>query len=299
SPRPTVRIGMIKAVLRRPIEPELGVSINGDSRVYSIPFLSGREIVNDTVGGVPIAVTWCPLCFTGIGYNRTIDGVEHTFGVSGKLILNALVMYDHQSGSLWSQFLSRGVKGEFAGRDLEIVPIVQTTYGQWLREHPDTAVLDKGRRGAFDQYDGYYIDDDAGVIGEANVDDRLARKDKVVGLGFENDPKAYPLSALDVNPVVNDRVAGEDVVVFFQPSTETALVYNRVVDGRRLEFDQVIGGDGTVLLRDRVTGTRFLPFTGRAVDGELAGAQLERVHSVVSFWFAWSDFFPEAELYEL
>ena len=213
--------------------------------------------------------------------------------------MNALVMYDHQSGTLWSQFLSRGVKGEFAGRYLETIPIVQTTYGQWVREHPDTAVLDKGRRGSSDPYDGYYVNNDAGVIGESIVDDRLARKDKVVGIGFDGGPKAFPLSALEAMPVVNDTVAGNDVVIFFQPNSDTALVYNRVVNGRRLEFEQVVDDDGTVLLRDKATGSRFLPFTGRGIDGELEGVQLERVHSIVSFWFAWSDFYPETELYPL
>jgi len=213
------------------------------------------------------------------------------------LIKNALVMYDHQSGTLWSQFLSQGVKGELAGRRLEIIPLVQTTFGQWVREHPDTAILDKGRSGSSDPYDGYYANNDAGVIGESVYDERLARKDKILGVGFDGGPKAFPLSALDDNPVVNDRVAGEDVVVFFKPDTDTALVYNRDLEGRRLEFEQVIVDDGTALLRDKKTGSLFLPFTGRGIDGELEGEQLERVHSVVSFWFAWSDFYPETELY--
>ena len=211
--------------------------------------------------------------------------------------MNALVMYDHQSETLWSQFLSRGVKGKFAGRQLEIIPIVQTTYGQWVSEYPDTAVLDKGRRGSFDPYDGYYADNAAGVIGESNVDNRLARKDKVVGIGFDAGPKAFPLDALDAMPIVNDTVAGTDVVIYYQPSTQTALVYDRFVDGRTLRFEQVVDSDGTVLLRDTATGSHFLPFTGRGIDGELKGVQLERVHAVVSFWFAWSDFYPDTELY--
>jgi hypothetical protein len=171
--------------------------------------------------------------------------------------MNALVMYDHQSGSLWSQFLSQGVKGKFAGRRLEIEPIVQTTFGQWVREHPDTALLDKGRSGSADRYGGYYTSNAAGVIGESNSDDRLDRKDKVVGIGFDGGPKAFPLSALSGMPVVNDRVAGEDVVVFYQPATETALVYSRVLDGKQ----HVIDVDGTALLRDKETGACFLPFT--------------------------------------
>ena len=211
--------------------------------------------------------------------------------------MNALVMYDRESGTLWSQFLSRGVKGEFTGRDLEIVLLVQTTYGEWLRQHPDTLVLDKGRRGSFDPYDSYYRNNSAGVIGESNGDTRLDRKDKVVGIGFDDGPSAFALSGLENNPVVNDTVAGRDVVIYYQRSTETALVYDRVLDGRSLEFEQVIDDDGTALLRDKATGSRFLPFTGRAIDGDLAGAQLERVHSVVSFWFAWSDFYPDTRLY--
>lgn len=212
--------------------------------------------------------------------------------------MNALVMYDHQSGTLWSQFLSQGVKGEFAGRRLEIVPLVQTTFGQWVSEHPDTVILDKGRSSSFDRYDSYYVNNDAGVIGESVNDDRLARKDKVLGMGFDGGPKAFPLSELDATPVVNDRVAGEDVVVFFQPDTDTALVYSRVLNGTRLEFEQMVDDDGTVLLRDKKTGSLFLPFTGRGIEGEYAGEQLERVHAVVAFWFAWSDFYPETELYK-
>ena len=75
--------------------------------------------------------------------------------MSGKLIMNALVMYDHQSNTLWSQFLSQGVRGPLVNTNLEIVPAVQTTWEQWLNLHPDTLVLDK--RGSYgnDSYEGY------------------------------------------------------------------------------------------------------------------------------------------------
>ena len=175
---------------------------------------------------------------------------------------------------------------------------MQTTFGQWVSEHPDTAILDKGRSGSSDRYDGYYVNNHAGVIGESVNGDRLALKDKVLGIGFDGGPKAFPLSELDMTPVVNDRVTGENVVVFFQPDTDTALVFNRDLNGTRLEFDQAVDDDGTVLLRDRKTGSLFLPFTGRGIEGEYAGEQLERVHSVVAFWFAWSDFYPQTELYK-
>jgi hypothetical protein len=76
-------------------------------------------------------------------YGRIINGEEHTFGVSGKLIMNALVMYDHQSNTLWSQFLRKGVRGELAGTELEVIPVTQTTWESWRDLHPDTLVLDK------------------------------------------------------------------------------------------------------------------------------------------------------------
>ena len=96
--------------------------------------------------------------------------------------MNALVMYDHQSDTLWSQFLSRGVKGPLAKRDLEIVPAVQTNWDSWRGLHPDTLVLDKRGRYQYDNYGGYYGSGAAGIIGESNRGRRLPGKDLVLGL---------------------------------------------------------------------------------------------------------------------
>ena len=89
-------------------------------------------------------------------YGRIIDGEEHSFGVSGKLIMNALVMYDHQTRTLWSQFLGRGVKGPLSGKKLVVLPVTQTTWSLWRDLHPDTLVLDKGGRYGGDPYSSYY-----------------------------------------------------------------------------------------------------------------------------------------------
>ncbi len=99
-------------------------------------------------------------------YGREIEGQVHTFGVSGKLIMNALVMYDHQTRTLWSQFLRKGVKGPLAGVELEFVPVTQTSWSLWRESHPDTLVLDKNGRYQRDSYASYYFDGSAGVIGE-------------------------------------------------------------------------------------------------------------------------------------
>ena len=229
-------------------------------------------------------------------YSREINGELHTFGVSGKLIMNVLVMYDHQTRTLWSQFLHRGVEGELEGVELDVIPVTQTTWGAWKELYPDTKFLDLFMA---DPYDSYYVDDNRpGVIGERNSDDRLRTKSLVVGVNFNGVPKAYPLDALESQPVVNDAVAGQDALIYFDAPSGSALVYDRSVNGRVLDFsaDPETSGVLTTLV-DEQTGSRWMAFTGLAVEGELAGQRLERIPSHLSFWFAWTDWNPETELF--
>ena len=214
--------------------------------------------------------------------------------------MNALVMYDHQTDTLWSQFLSRGVKGPLAGQQLEIIPSIQTTWSQWQALHPDTLVLDK--RGGFqrDTYEGYYSGGSAGILGEANRDRRLPGKDLVVGIDLEGSSKAYPFPALASERVINDSFQGEAVVVTFEPISETGAVFLSQLEGQSLTFHTLPeAGDGIMLMQDQQTSSTWQAVTGRAIDGPLAGRALQRLPSHYSFWFAWSDFHPDTELFEL
>ena len=231
-------------------------------------------------------------------YAREIEGEVHTFGVSGKLIMNALVMYDHQTRTLWSQFLGRGVKGPLTGVDLDFLPVIHTQWSLWLEANPETLVLDKGGRYRFDSYSGYYSGGSAGVIGEARRDGRLDRKALVVGVSLGGGTKAYPIEVLAIEPVVNDSLGGENVLVYMERKTETALVYDRTVDGRALTFRLSKEGVGAfALLVDEETGTTWLALTGKAIDGPLKGKVLTRAPSHLSFWFAWKDWNPATEVY--
>ncbi len=228
-------------------------------------------------------------------------GAIHTFGVSGKLIMNALVMYDHQSDTLWSQFLSRGVRGPLADTSLEIVPSLQTTWSQWRGLHPDTLVLDKRGYNRGDSYEGYYRNGSAGIIGESNKDKRLPTKELVIGLDLEGKTIAYPFRDIARQPVINDFFAGRDVLVTFELESETGVVFNRQAGGRTLNFRPVsptASADETLLMKDDETGTIWQALTGRAIEGELEGTVLTRLPSHYSFWFAWSDFHPDTELYD-
>ena len=218
--------------------------------------------------------------------------------MSGKLVMNALVMYDHQTDSLWSHFTGDAIEGDYLGTRLELVPSTHTTWGRWKELHPDTLALDKGGRYSYDNYTSYYGRSDAGVIGETVIDDRLATKDLVVGLVIGGEAKAYPFDDLAEQPVVNDTVGGSNVVVVFDAESETGNVYSRDVDGRTLEFRLLEDADsGDLLMEDLDTGTRWLLLTGVAVDGPLQGARLEQAPSNYSFWFAWKDWHPSTALF--
>ena len=222
----------------------------------------------------------------------------HSFGVSGKLIMNALVMYDHQTRTLWSQFLGEGVKGPLTGFELAVIPTTQTTWASWRQLHPDTLVLEQRGRYQSDEYSSYYRDGRAGVLGETREDKRLSRKELVLGVNVEENTKAYPFRVLESQPIVNDSLAGQDVVVFFDDITDTALVYGRKVDGQTLTFRLEGNAAGAqAILVDDETGSRWMAFTGKAVEGELKGKTLDRRPSHLSFWFAWKDWNPDTELY--
>ena len=189
--------------------------------------------------------------------------------------MNALVMYDRQTGTLWSQFLGRGVEGPLSGTPLEMIPVVLTTWERWLAEYPDTVALDKSRGHYIgDTYSTYYtMEHAAGVLGQEVEDDRLPNKELVLGVGFDDGPKAYPFSRLADERVINDQVVDQPLVVYFDPTSDSAIAYERVIDGRELTFS-LREEDEVGYLIDEETGTLWLPYSGMAVSGELAGTNL-------------------------
>ena len=215
------------------------------------------------------------------------------------LIMNALVMYDRQTGTLWSQFLGRGVEGPLYGTPLEVVPVTLTTWERWLAEYPDTVALDKSKGHYIgDTYATYYtMEHAAGVLGQENEDDRLPNKELVLGVGFDDGPKAYPFSTLSDERVINDQAADQPLVVYFDPTSGSAIAYERVIDGKELTF-LLRGDEGVEYLVDEESGTLWLPYSGMAVIGELAGSNLTRIRSTYSFWFAWTDYYPDTALYQ-
>ena len=227
-------------------------------------------------------------------YARTVKEEVLTFGVSGKLIMNALVMYDRQTDSLWSQFLGEAVKGPHEGTMLELVPSQLTRWSAWKEEYPDTLALDI-HGPAFDQYLNYYVGPSAGILGQSNRDERLLSKDLVVGIVGEDIQRAYAHKHLTKPRVLNDTFEGSDIVVALDLNSGSTSIFDRMIDGRTLTFVQ---GEEPEEMSDVETGSSWSKLSGLATDGDMQGKRLKPFPSFNAFWFGWSDYFPNTELYD-
>jgi hypothetical protein len=293
-----------------PKEPVLALEIKGDARAYPLQILMWHEVVNDVVGGVPVTVTFCPLCNSGIVFERVVNGTTLDFGTSGKLYKSDLVMYDRQSHSLWAQMEGRAIVGTYAGTRLKLVPANTLSFEDWRATHPAGKVLSREtghiRSYGVNPYQSYDQPQLGPFLFRGELDPRRPPKERVVGIKLGEAARAYPWPVLAERRVVHDRLADQDLVILYQPGALSALddeeikrsravgatgAFSRVVEGRALTFEPTADG-----FRDRETGSKWT-LLGRAVKGTLAGRRLTAVPHVDAFWFAWAAFNPATSVY--
>lgn len=230
-------------------------------------------------------------------YAREIAGRTLTFGVSGMLYKDGLVMYDRQTDTLWTQVDGRAVRGPLAGQQLDIVPAVHATWKEWRALYPRSQVLRK--RGEFrSPYEDYNRSSGRlGIMGRRNADDRLPGKERILGIRAGGAAMAFPLKA-----VRDARLAQADVgglpVLLVAPSPDLPVVaYERRVRARDLTFRlEAVGGQP--VLRDFETSSIWDVATGTATHGPMTGAQLARATAYPAFWFGWHGYFPNSNVWE-
>lgn len=346
GPQPHVRREKLRTVLKRdrfpplddpeflrgseaenmaPEERVVGVAVNGQAKAYPMSLMSFHELANDTVGGLPVAVSWSPVCYAPRAFVRRVprgavptaspDAISGTglleFGNSGKLILNSSVYYDRATESLWLQFMGQAVDGPYEGWWLEQVPAVNASWQSWLDAYPNTLVLDKGDTGSLDLFDRYYRSDRAGIHKQSVGDRRWQSKDVVLGVEVNEEVRAYPFPWLVGQPLVTGEIGREPVCVALERISATAVAFDPRVEGRTLTFEQE--GDNPrrpeepegeetpeivfepLFLRDRETGSRWRAVSGECTEGELQGRRLRQLPTSMGFWFVWSRFYPGAE----
>jgi hypothetical protein len=218
-------------------EPVIALEVNGEIRTYPIQILVWHEIVNDVVGGVPVAVTFCPLCHTAIVFDRRLDGTTLDFGTTGNLRNADLVMYDRQTESWWQQFGGRALVGKLAGAELEQVPARIVAWDELQREYPDAKVL--SRETGYDRsygenpYTGYDDLDNSPFIPVTNSDDdRLPPKERVVFIERSGEAVAVPYEVLRRRKVVRVEVAGRRLVVRWRAGVASSLDQGSIAGGR-------------------------------------------------------------------
>ncbi len=300
-------------------EPVIALEVAGEARAYPLQILTWHEIVNDTIAGQPIIVTFCPLCNSAIVFNRQLDDETLEFGTSGLLRNSDLVMYDRSTESLWQQFTGEAIVGDLVGQNLEFLPSSLVSFADFLEAFPKGQVLSQttgfdrpygvNPYAGYDTYQSSLSQDGNIVLLKQEQDRRLPAAERVVTVSLPESglDVAYPLSILSKLSVINDRQAEHDLVIFFKPGTSSALgdqliaiaedvgataVFDPNLDEKLLTFSMVEDH----IIDDQTSSTWNM--FGQATAGELAGSQLYPIIHGDHFWFSWAAFKPETLIYE-
>ncbi len=268
----------------------IGVAIGDEARAYPVNPMwePAREVLNDTVAGTPVSVTWCPVAHTAAVYDSRVEGRRVELGVVG-LRDGVSVLYDTGTGTWWSQVAGHALRGPMEGRELRPVPSVLTTWGRWRRLHPRTTVsVDPGAPGY-----RRFTEETWGWIVTLGREGPVVNEDLVAGVSGARTRRAFLLREVHrAGGVVNDVVDGDPIVVFLGRDAVTVRVLRRTVAGRVLRFRA--DGDS---LRDEETGSTWDPMTGRAASGPLSGATLGSLNVTTALWYAWRSQWPDTTLW--
>lgn len=278
-------------------EPVIGVTMNGESHAYSLYLLNHHEIVNDTIKNNAFVVAWCPLANLAVAYNREIKNEKYTFGVSGKLLKNTLVMFDYETESLWPIVYGEAISGRLSGEKLKNgLDCQKMPWGAWKKLHPETLVLThRGLRTVgSDVYRNYHESNKTGIYPVKNRDKRLRAKENVIGIEVNGKYKAYPLSVFDNKETVTDTFQGLNLLIYRNKETGSIMVYDRLVNGYIIDFEN---NPSQEFVTDNITRTTWDLGNGSGIKGTMKGLFLQRVNFITVYWFVWVDYYPETDIY--
>jgi len=237
----------------------IAVELGGVSRFYPFQILVWHEVVNDSIAGRCIIVTYCPLCYSGVVFEALVNGECVEFGTSGKLWNSNLIMYDRKTGGLWSQILGKAVVGKMAGARLRVITSNIVAFGGWKKLHPKGEVLsrDSGSKRDYgrDPYGSYYTT--PGLYFPVNKkDNRLKEKTLVLGVMVAGEAKAYPYDTVKKRQKIEDSLAGIHIIAEYNQTLDTVIVYKKKQNGDK-----------------------------------------EELESLTTFWFSWAAAHPDTKLY--
>jgi len=236
----------------------LGLVEDGVVRAYPIKILNYHEIVNDTINGKAIVISYCPLCGSGIAFKPELNNADNSFGVSGLLYNSDMLLYDRATESLWSQIIGVAISGKLKGNKLPTLVLTNTSWEHWLQQHPNTEVLSThtgfSRNYRHHPY-GDYDTNRALLFPVANTNARYHPKERVIGLVLGDKSRAWPISELakQRKAIINDEFAGQAITIHYDATSQTVVIYDK---------------------------------------------EHHPIPTVALFWFAWVAFQPDTEVYK-
>lgn len=274
----------------------LGIKNGDDIRAYPHAILDWHEIINDNLGDVSLAVTYCPLTGTGIGWNRIIGGNETTFGVSGLLYNTNLIPYDRATDSNWSQLLNESVNGELLGEEAELIQLFETDWKTWKSLFPTSEIVSINtgfsRTYGISPYGDYNTNNNRFLF-PVPKDQRLPSKERVHAIIDGTDAKAYRFSDFSSNPIIRDTFKGKNYLVI--GNDNFIVSFKLIGDEAMLNFEYVHNGSSASLVQDN-DGNVWTIF-GEAVSGPRSGESLVDSDSFMGMWFSIPAFYT-TELFD-
>ena len=286
-----------------PFELIVGVKIGDDIRAYPYNILNWHEVVNDqfSMDGSPESVTlsYCPLTGSAVLWKSFMEPGNKTFGTSGLLYNSNLILYDRATRSNWSQMLEQAINGVQIKRIPDRLPVVETSWGTWKAMYPATKLLSEAT-GFSRDYTAYpygsFREDQSLLFPVNNSNDlRLHRKERVLGINVGASSKVYPISNFSNQvEVINEVVGNMQVVAAGSSGHNFGVIFNRELEDCTVLDFVAVQAKLPVVMRDN-EGNEWDIF-GTAVSGARKGQQLQKTNSYIAYWFAWTAFFPGAQI---
>jgi len=292
-------------------EPVIVLTLAEHARAYPLQVLIYHEIVNDELADIPVSVTFCPLCNASIVFDRRVEGKVLDFGVTGKLRMSDMIMYDRQTESWWQQFTGKGIVGEYTGTVLKQIPASIVAYADFREIYPTGLVLSNetgySRPYGRNPYKGYDRVGGSPFLFKGKTDKRLPAMERVLFVRHDKQYRLYPFGLVKELSVINDELGNLKIAIFGKHGTLSALdaeqikkskkiisvtAWSRRIDGKTLSFEF-----SSNQIRDRETGSHW-NILGKATSGPYIGRQLNEVDSGVHFAFAWLAFNPDSDIYQ-
>ena len=274
----------------------IGVFRNGlVGKGYPHPILDWHEIVNDNIGDLNFALTYCPLTGTGVSWNRDINGKTTTFGVSGKLYNTNLMPYDRETDSYWSQLRLDCINGELLNTRIETTQIIETTWATWKKAFPNAVVMNTAtgfnRNYNSYPYGDYRTNHNNIIFPVSNMDDRLLAKERVLGVILDNAEKVYSIELFETDRVIFDNIDGIDNVVIGSKADNFIVAFeDPKMDNLRFVADQL-----PVIAEDD-NGNK-ITLSGKVVEGPSQGIDLVPLNSFMGYFFAFGTFYEDMEVF--